>query len=372
MSLPKPAFKVLLFGPDIHPGGVKAKAYFEEGILVVQAKRHWFTVPLVQIRLSTGGYDGRQWLISWMTPNGKASVMLKGEAAVADFIRLAPPEIAEELRRAHRAHTRTGLGFRIAMVLIGFVLAMPLVALALFWINGDRISQWAADRISLEQEIRLGELAFEQMRPSLKLIEQGAAREAIDRIGVRLTAGTPYRFRFYLADDPRINAFALPGGVVVVYSGLLAAADNADEVAGVLAHETSHVLRRHSLRNMIHGLGWSAVVAVALGDLSGGVWNNMARELGQLSYGRELELQADEDGVALLRTTGVPADGMVKFFEKLTRREDGGIALLSTHPAGKERLAALRETILKQGAYFSQPIDIDWQAVRQDLAPVVK
>lgn len=372
MSIPIPAFSVLLYGPDLHPAGIKAQAHFEEGILVVQGRGHWYTVPLSQLKLRLGGFDGRRWLLYWRAPNGTASAMLEGDDAMEAFIHLAPPEIAGELRQMHKAHSRGKLGWRVALAAAAFVLLLPLLALGLFWLNADRISQWAAEHVSLEQERQLGELAYAQMRPGLKLIERGPAYDSVQRIGVRLTAGSAYRFRFAVADDPQINAFALPGGQVVVYTGLLKAADSADEVAGVLAHEASHVLRRHSLRNTIHALGWRAVLAVALGDLSGGVWGGMAEQLGGLAYSRDLEREADLEGLHLLRQAGVPAQGMARFFEKMARRDGNGIALLSSHPAGEERLAALRAAMAGQGAYLSQPLAVDWNAVRAALPAPVK
>lgn len=367
MSIPLPEFKVLLYGPDLPPAGVKARVHFEEGILVVQSKGHWYTVPLGHISLKVGGFDGRQWIIVWHTPHGPASAMLQGDEAVEAFIDLAPPEIAGELRRAHKHHSRTGMNFRIALALAALVLLLPLLALGVFWANDDRISRWAADQISLEQEKQLGELAFAQMRPGLKLIERGPVHDSVEQIGVRLTAGSPYRFSFSVADDPQINAFALPGGHVVVYTGLLKAADSAEEVAGVLAHEASHVLRRHSLRNMIHALGWRAVLAVALGDLSGGVWGDMAEQLGGLGYSRDLEREADLEGLKLLRQAGVPAQGMVHFFEKMAKGDGHAIVLLSSHPASEERLATLREAMARQTPYLSQPFAIDWVRLRAQL-----
>ncbi len=372
MSIPTPEFRVLLHSPDLPPPGIKARAHFEEGILVVQGKGHWYTVPLGHISLKVGGFDGRQWMIVWTTPHGPASAMLQGDEAMDAFIELAPSEIAGELRRAHAHHSRTGMKFRIALALAALVLLLPVLALGVFWINGDRISQWAVDHISLEQEKQLGELAYAQMRPGLKVIDQGPVHDNVEQIGVRLTAGSAFRFSFTVVDDPQVNAFALPGGHVVVFTGLLKAADSAEEVAGVLAHEASHVLQRHSLRNMIHALGWRAVLAVALGDLSGGIWGDMAQELGGLGYSRDLEREADLEGLKLLRQAGIPADGMARFFAKMAQQQGEGLVFLSSHPASDERLDALRAAIQQQGPYVSQSLGIDWNQIRQGLPAPVK
>lgn len=367
--LPTPEFKVLLYGADLPAAGLRARAHFEPGVLVIQGRGHWFTVQANRISLKTGGYDGRQWLISWSSPSGPMTAMLQGENTVDIFIKVAPPEVSEELRRIRKTHAHREWKFKLGMVLLGLVVLAPLLALGLFWIYTDDFSEWAADQISIEQEVQLGDLAFEQMQSGLKMMEEGAAHGAVELIGVRLTGGgNNYRFRFHIAEDPRVNAFALPGGNVVVFTGLLRAAESAEEVAGVLAHEISHVEMRHTLRNMIHGLGWRAVLGVALWDFSGGVWGNMARELGNLRYSRDLELEADREGVRLLRRAGLPAEGMARFFERMDRSRKSPPALLSSHPGGVERLAALNELVGGLGYYPSQPLDIDWDWVKRDLA----
>lgn len=367
--LPTPEFKVLLYGADLPAAGLKARAHFEPGVLVIQGRGHWFTVQANRISLKTGGYDGRQWLISWSSPSGPMTAMLQGENTVDIFIKVAPPEIARKLSRVRKTHARREWKFKLGIALLGIVVLTPLLALGVFLIYADDFSEWAADQISIQQEVRLGDLAFEQMQPSLRTMEEGAAHDAVELIGVRLTGGgNNYRFRFHTAEDPRVNALALPGGHIVVFTGLIRAAESAEEVAGVLAHEIGHVERRHALRNMIHGLGWRAVLGVALWDFSGGVWGNMARELVTLSYSRDLELEADREGVSLLRRAGLPADGMAQFFERMDRDAKSPPALLSSHPGGMERLAALHELVGGLGYYPSQPLDIDWDWVKRDLA----
>jgi beta-barrel assembly-enhancing protease len=367
--LPVPEFKVLLYGPDLPAAGLRARAHFEPGVLVVQGKGHWFTVQASRITLKTGGYDGHQWLICWYSPSGPMTAMLQGEDTVDIFIKVAPPEISRELRRARKSHAFRAWKFKLGMTLLGLVVLLPILAMSVFWIYADSLSKWAASQISIEQEARLGEMAFKQMQPGLRMLEEGAAHDAVELIGVRLTAGgQKYRYSFYLAEDPQVNAFALPGGHVVVFTGLLRAAGSAEELAGVLAHEISHVEMRHTLRTMIHGLGWRAVLGVALWDFSGGVWGNMARELGSLSYSRELELEADREGVKLFRRAGLPADAMAGFFERMEKNGKSPPALLSSHPNGLERQAALNEMVGGLGYYPSRPLGIDWNWVKRDLA----
>lgn len=367
--LPTPEFKVLLYGPQLPEAGLRARAHFEPGVLVVQGKGHWFTVQASRISLKTGGFDGRQWLITWHSPAGSMTALLQGEDTVDIFIKVAPPEISEELRRVRKIHAHREWKFKLAMVLLGLVVSVPFLAMGMFWLYADSLSQWATDQIGIEQEVNLGDRAFKQMRSRLKLIDKGAAVDAVESIAARLAAGASnYHYSFHIAQDPRVNAFALPGGHVVVFTGLLQASESAEELAGVLAHEISHVELRHVLRNMIHGLGWRAVLGVALWDFSGGVWGEMAGELGNLGYSRDLELEADREGVRLLRRSGLPVEGMASFFKRMGQNGKSMPTLLSSHPSDSERLAALSEIVGGLGYYPSQPLGIDWIEVKQDIA----
>ncbi len=367
MGIPIPEFKVLLYGPGLHAAGMRARARFTSGHLEAQGHGMSFKVPAGQLHLKTGGFDGQQWLIVWVDQEGTYSAMLQGEEALAEFIASAPPEIAPRLLKAQKLQAQSKRSFNLGMVLIGLLLLLPVLALGLFWANGDRLAQWAVSRISLEQEQQLGELAFAQVRPSLKLLEQGEALAAVDKIGQRLTAESLRRYRFHLAVDPAINAYALPGGHVVVNTGLLLAVDTAGEMAGILAHEISHVEQRHNLRHLLHDLGWRGVLGVALGDFSGGIWGDLAAHLGQMAYSRDLEREADQSALEVLRRAQVAPHGLETFFAKQASRIGSVSTWLSTHPADDQRLAALRAAISRQPIDDVTPLLVDWERVKVDL-----
>jgi len=372
MPLPIPEFKLLLYGPGLPAGGIRARAHFEESVLVVQGKGHWFAIQGDKLSLKAGGFDGRQWLLSWDTPSGPATAMLQGEDAAEAFIKLAPAAVSDELSRMHRAHGDRGGRFRLGRALLGVLLLAPVLALGLFWIYADNVSHWAADRVTQEQANRLGERAFEQMRPALKLVERGDVRGMVEFIGVRLTTGSRNRYVFHVVDAPQVDAIALPGGHVVVYTGLLRETQSANELAAILAHTASHVEKRHTLRNIIHALGWRAALAAAVGDFSGGVWGNMAAQLGHMRYSQDMEREADREALVMLRRAGVTSDGMIPFFERMAKYEtapataDAGI--WATHPSSPERFAALREQIAAQPLYQSRPLPVDWRQFKRALS----
>jgi Zn-dependent protease with chaperone function len=354
--------KVHLFAPGLDAGGVPARAQFSGSMLRLEQGDTRLAVPADQLTVKHGGFDGRQWLLEWPAEGGQATILLPVEAE--RLLAGAPAALAAQLDHHGRRDRARGRRFRIGLVLVGAFVLLPFVLLGLFVANADRIAGWAAGHVSLAQEQQLGDLAFAQMRAGLKLVDTGPAPALVQAIGGRLTAGSKYRYQWFVADSPEVNAFAMPGGYVVVYTGLIKAADSAEEVAGVLAHEVQHVELRHSLKNMLHGLGWRALLALAMGDVSGGVWAGMAEQLGGMAYGRDLERQADLEGLKALKKAGIAPAGMVSFFAKLARQGGQVPAFLSTHPSSDERMDSLRRAIAAQGDYPAAPLAYDLKAIR--------
>jgi predicted Zn-dependent protease len=153
-------------------------------------------------------------------------------------------------------------------------------------------------------------------------------------------------------DDPKqVNAFATPGGYLYVYSGLLLAADDTAEVAGVLAHEAGHVVGRHSARQMVNAMGLEVVAKVALGKDPNALAQLATGFAGQtllLAHGRGEELEADEYGVTYAAAAGYDPRGIADFFAKLEKGSGGGAppTWLSTHPSNPERIRKVERLIV--------------------------
>ncbi len=209
---------------------------------------------------------------------------------------------------------------------------------------------------SPQDDIELGRQAADAVRKQVDVVDNPALQSYVTEVGKRL-AGQPsagdYPYSFTLINDDSINAFALPGGPIFIHSALLEAADNEPELAGVLAHEISHVVLRHgtSQASKANLVQLPAVLAgTVIGD--GGA----LAQLGQLGvgfglnalimkYSRDAERQADANGVRILIEAGYDPLAMASFFEKL--EAEGGPrqpAFLSSHPdPGNRRSAVLAE-----------------------------
>ncbi len=183
-------------------------------------------------------------------------------------------------------------------------------------------------------------------------------------------------------DDPKtVNAFATPGGHLYVYSGLLLAADNPSEIAGVLSHESGHVVGRHSARQMVDAFGLQAVTALALGKNPGLASQVAAGVTGKglmLANSRGDETEADEYGAKYASAAGYDPRGLITFFQKLQKQEgktSQALKFLSDHPATPDRISHLEQYISQHHLSGAEGRDPDGlPAVKQRLpqAPATK
>lgn len=374
MQLPIPKFKVLIYGPGLPSAGVKARAYFEESLLVVQSRAHSYTVQSERLSLGTGGFDGRQWLLSWSTTEGDVRLMLQGDDAVDEFIKLAPPLISKQFGRVRREQTDKSRVLRYSLIIPALIGLLAAMTCLVYWLFAHEVSQWAASKLTAAHREQLGASAFEQVRPSLKLVERGLVRDTVQFVGVRVSSGTSNRYYYHVADSAQINTIFLPGGHLVINTGLLRSLQNTNELAAMLAHAASHEEMRHTLTNLIFALGWRAAFAAVIGDVSSGIWQNMTEQLLTLRFTETQKMEADTAALEMLRRSGVAPDGLIPFLARMAKREvdmlGGDSASASVLQLAHEvRLKALRQALTnRQYSYHHQDLPIEWSEFKRALA----
>lgn len=357
----------LAFGPGLPEGGLRVSVRMMPGDLCFDANGVQHCAPCEEITATAGGFDHQQMILAWHAADGAWSLTISDPLQREAFMAHAPAVLQPQLARWRKRTRATRHGFRAGWAVLGLLLASPLLALLVFWWQSDRLAGWTAMQVSPEAEQKLGDMLWQQTRPTLKLIEGGESLRVVKDLGARLTRGSEQPFHWHVADSPVVNAFAMPGGYIVVYTGLIKATDTPEELAGVLAHEIEHVTQRHSLKGLIKQVGWRAVVAIALGDIGGGIVGDMTAQLGALKFGRDQETEADLKGLERLRTAGISPEGMVKFFDKLSVQGALQPELLSTHPASAARMETLRGAIRHAGGWKSEPLPYDWPALKATL-----
>ena len=352
------------FGPGFAGAGSKTEFDISDyGLRLVTADEYDGAPPWTDITLTRGGWDGSQLSLAWSGRAGRYTIGLTDKAAISAVTSLA--KMAEGAAPVTRARTDGATRAWIhALVWITFVL--PIMALvAVVW-QHDRVAAWAVAQIPVEQERKLGELVFAQQKAKLRMVE-GRPLDMVREIGARLTKGSAYKYEFYVADDKVVNAYAMPGGFIVMHSGLLNLAGSAEEVAGVLAHEVMHVEKRHSLKGMAKALGLAATVSLVFGDLGG--LASLGGDLIGLKFSRDHELEADTEGLKSLVGAGLRPEGMAAFFRKMAAQDKLDLGFLSTHPASEERFAAIDAAIkaLPAAARNAPALAIDYAAIKAAL-----
>jgi predicted Zn-dependent protease len=223
---------------------------------------------------------------------------------------------------------------------------------------GNRSVGKGVNLYSLEHEIAIGKQAAQEVERSAKLITDPVVTEYVNRVGQNLVRNSDAKvpFTIKVIDSDEINAFALPGGFFYVNSGLILAADEEAELAGVMGHEIGHVAARHYTRSVTKGtiLQWATIPLILLGPGGWGGYGlyqglNLAIPMGFLKFSRDQEREADYLGLQYMYKAGYDPNAFVSFFEKLQaqeRRRPGSIPkIFSDHPPTPERVQKAQEEI---------------------------
>ncbi|MCB9507760.1 MAG: M48 family metalloprotease [Myxococcales bacterium] len=259
--------------------------------------------------------------------------------------------------------------------------AFAAASLWLFACSGVQTAVGAAENIAasvllpVDQEIALGVELDTELRSELTMHPDAELQAYVARLGAQVVAVASDRdpaitFSFVLVDDDEtVNAFAIPGGFVYVYSGLMQTADTEAELMAVLSHEVSHVTQRHVAERLVAAYGLEAATAMALGrdpGLVAQIASQVVQQGVMLRYSREAESEADRVGFGYLVRAGYSPQGFVDFFTKLS----GGAhppEFLSTHPNPENRVAAIQAMMRGRSDLPTRENEAEYAAMKARL-----
>lgn len=374
-------------GHAFHDGFAKGRA---SGQILIDASAVRFTndsasvaLPLSGVKARLGGASDR--LVFFEHPDYPDWQLYTADRSV-----LKNPHFQQ-----HKSLSRQVAGARRLRIfnwsvlgsVVGLIIAVPLL-LVLYM---DTVTGWIAPTLPAEWEESLGESALAQYKIGQSMIESEAINESLDALVAPLLKHADndrYEFHVYIANDAELNAFALPGGYIVLNSGLLQRAESADEVLGVLAHEIAHVTEQHGVRQVMARAGLVLTVQALVGDVNGIMAMIAAATPALLSqsYSRGFETAADEHGFALLEEANINPNGLVSFFEKIIEEEQARLEeiededskavmenimpLLSSHPATQERIENMQDMIAgSDGRYLT--LEKEFLALQQQVREAV-
>lgn len=333
-----------------------------------EGTQHW-AWPLEDLRRVGEERRGEDLILTHVETPGEEDLadvrlVVQGAAFRAALLEAAPQLKGERIRR--RAVWRpAALTLLVAAGLVTFVL------------YGLRpAAQAVAAAVPVSWEVALGDSVYDQVLDYLSLFGTGEplkacvaepGRRALEALTATLAEGDEigYPHRVVVLDDSMVNAFALPGGRIVLFRGLIDFAERPEEVAAVLSHEMAHVIAQHGVARIMEQFGLTILLDFVTGG--GGVITGGAAVVLGLSYSRHDEREADSMAIELLNQAGIQSDGLASFFERFAQKHGGEDAfgeignLLSTHPADSERIEAGRAAARDGRPALTAE---EWQAVQ--------
>ncbi len=216
--------------------------------------------------------------------------------------------------------------------------------------------------ISVEEEWQLGQQLSQDVAKQVRFNNDPTVNAYVQQLGQRIVARTPAPFnqlpwQFHVVEDPALNAFAIPGGHIYVHTGLIASANSASELAGVMAHEISHVTARHTTEQISRQYGLSVLAGLVLGQDPGATQQIAAQIVagGALArFSREAEGEADELGIQAMAQAGYDPRGMASMFRHLMKTGQSSPGrveqFFATHPTTEERIRQAETRAAQMGS----------------------
>ena len=327
-----------------------------EGIEVTPAGGPTRLWPYRELRQTQGFYTGEE--VRLERGGDLPETLLVPDIAFLESLHEVAPHASG------RFHDPGRRGSRLRFTIAAGAAVIAASAAIYFW-GIPALAALAAPRVPVAWEESVGQSAIAYLAPPDRRCGDPQLGRAMDAMVRRLTApgpASPYSFRVYVVNQPVVNALAVPGGHVVVFRGLLERTRTPEAMAGVLAHELQHVLRRHATRAVIQDVSTGLLLMALTGDVTGPLAYGLqtARTLGDLRYSRRAEEEADTEGMKMALAARVEPAGMIAFFESI-RKEEGdparAVSYLLSHPLAADRIARL------------QAIAAGWKGTPEPLLP---
>ncbi|MEN6620476.1 MAG: M48 family metallopeptidase [Smithella sp.] len=261
-----------------------------------------------------------------------------------DFLASLHYFIPKNAKKFHNPAFRT---LRLRLVLYA---AIGLIAIGTFtYVWGIPLLAGAiAPHVPLAWEKGMGQSILNIMAPEKSRCKDEELNHAIEQIVARLniSGSSHYEFKVFVVNSPIFNALALPGGNIIVFSGLLEKIESPESLAAVLAHEMQHIKKRHITKRVIKDSSTGVMLSAVSGDVTGSMLYGMkmARTLATLSYSRQDEEEADAEGIKMMIAANLDPEAMVSFFQTIKEKnaELKVPQYISTHPDTEQRIVRIK------------------------------
>jgi beta-barrel assembly-enhancing protease len=341
------------------PGNLSVNDQF---ILFASEERQ-FKISLDKLEISAGGAGNRLIFLSTAT-DPTISLYTSDKSILKNQLLVAQKSLSSQIKSSKKVGRK---------LLMSSFLFLSFIVLSIFglYLCKDFFVEKLADQVPRSWEKKIGDQLFTALSAQYKIVKNDSLSTVFLQVAKPLITQIEkegVKIELYFVNDPTINAFALPGGKVVIQSGLLDNAKTWEEVMGVMSHELAHVTRRHHLRGIINNLGMYAIISSLLGDFTaiGGILTSSGGKLASLSNSRDFETEADDTGWHYLVNAKINPIGMIDFFKTLQNEHKkeaklpSYMSFMSTHPETKDRIQNLTKKLNASHQKFA-PISNNYQ-----------
>jgi predicted Zn-dependent protease len=372
MTLPPPV-------PQVPPRGAPQGAYFDGDTPVPRDAELRVDGPAAMLDISLGGSGAPdlRWPLDQIRlledTAGKEGVVLRWAADPLARLHLHDISVLKHMPHLSRPTPPNGRG-RLAAWAFAAIAAVAVQIGVLVPLLADRLATF----VPPAGERALGEATFDQIRqalagtglPPLPLCEGEEGLAALEQMLVTLGVerGTDQAVQVFVLDHEMVNAFALPGGYVVFFRGMIDAAESANEIAAVLAHEVGHVENRDPTRHALRSAGSIGILGLLFGDFAGGAAVLfLTEQLISASYSQGAETGADDFAYTMLENADVSPAALGDIFERLRDEygdAEGIVSHFVSHPTLSSRISAARDAA-REGVQYRDAISEDaWAALK--------
>ena len=352
-------FPAIIIHPELISGRCSGELQITFSQVVFTADEISFSINFSTLTITAGG-AGNRFIFFKDKNQPEISIYTSDKSVLKDANIVNNPNLLGEIKSSKKVLNKT---LRTSLIVLGSIV---LLVLGFIFLKVKMVSK-IANQVPKSWEKTAGDKLFSAMSMQFAFVTNDSLKKEFLKVAAPLFKQIEqegYDIDLYFVNDPTINAFALPGGKVIIQTGLIANAKSWEEVMGVLGHELAHVTKRHHIRGVIDNIGVFTLMAVVLGDVSAiaGTFANVGGEWASLSNSREFENEADEAGLKYLENAHINPNGMISFFETLkkehatemdsTINKTVDLSFLSTHPNTQDRIDNLKEKVSKLNQKF--------------------
>ncbi|WP_136667179.1 M48 family metallopeptidase [Flavobacterium sp. H122] len=343
-------YQAILIHPNSNGGRISGFISLKNNGVYFESETFKYHIGFSNLSISAGGASNRFIFLKDNTQN-EISIYTSQKSILKHPLLVSNSNLKKQIKKSNNELKKT---FRGTLLVLTFIVAL----LGGLYLLKDKMVENLAQQVPISWEQNVGDKLFTTLSLQYHFITNDSLKKEFTQVAqplIKQIEKKGYKVDFYFVKDPTINAFALPGGKVIIQTGLIENAKSWEEVMGVLSHELAHVTRRHHIRGIINNLGVFTILSLTFGDISAiaGTFINMGGELASLSNSRDFENEADETGRMYLINGKINPSGLISFFETIEKEErtmldstavkDIDLSFLSTHPDIKTRILQLKQ-----------------------------